>query len=469
MSEFSGLADALIGLAQGRDSEAWSYIVEHHSGILFQTAYGVLGDAQLTEDAVQNTLLSIRDHASQFSVRSNAANKQAFAWMKRIALTQALQLYRSRTAAIKRENTLAVEATVMTQEDSDAHEELLKLVRDELAELPEKQQVPILLKFYGGLGYEEIAEELQCSLAYSRTCVHRSIKALQKRLRKAGATCSLVALTAAIQAHELQVSSLAVPPQIVSQGHELLHSPLTGDPCLVPTLAVGKGVLIAGTAATLLVGVLSVSQFSVQSAVVHQGEHEEVVIQEDFIEEKAEHAVAQTDKKRARVTKKLDDIDQKRDAIIKDQRNKYRRRVQLDRNRYGNTVFEDVERKYQAASREKDEPAQVQAYLELIQMYPDANRAGCAVQYLGQSSEGDAKIAYLEQAIADYSDCWYGSGVQVGTYARFYLAHHYLSQNNTIKAEQLFEETYSLYPDAIRHSGKLMFPNGYEDMTDANN
>ena len=50
----------------------------------------------------------------------------------------------------------------------------------------------------------------------------------------------------------------------------------------------------------------------------------------------------------------------------------------------------------------------------LVQKYPKSSRAGGALVRLGQMSHGEEKIAYLKQAIADYSDCFLSDGVQVG-------------------------------------------------------
>jgi hypothetical protein len=48
--------------------------------------------------------------------------------------------------------------------------------------------------------------------------------------------------------------------------------------------------------------------------------------------------------------------------------------------------------------------------------------------------------AVVEKAIADHGDCWYGDGVQVGAYARFHLAMHYLREGKRAKAEDLIAE-----------------------------
>ena len=92
----------------------------------------------------------------------------------------------------------------------------------------------------------------------------------------------------------------------------------------------------------------------------------------------------------------------------------------------------------------------------LVQKYKKANRTGCAILYLGQMSVGDEAIAYLRRAIANHGDCFYGDGVQVGAFARFFLGKVYRANGNAEKAAMLFAEIRKDYPEAIDHNGRLL-------------
>ena len=72
----------------------------------------------------------------------------------------------------------------------------------------------------------------------------------------------------------------------------------------------------------------------------------------------------------------------------------------------------------------------------LLQKYPKSSRTGGALIRLSQMSHGEEKIAYLKQAIADYSDCYLIDGVQVGAYARFLLGRAYLDSGESEKAKR---------------------------------
>jgi TolA-binding protein len=143
-------------------------------------------------------------------------------------------------------------------------------------------------------------------------------------------------------------------------------------------------------------------------------------------------------------------------AAATDLRTRVKKRFELDRTLYSQEQLKDVERLYQVANKQWDSPEAKESLKQLIEKYPKANRTGCALQYLGQMSSGQEKEKYLKQAIADFSDCYYGSGVQVGAYARLYLAYYYQETGKAKDAAALFDEIRKAYPDAVNHKGRLL-------------
>jgi hypothetical protein len=59
-------------------------------------------------------------------------------------------------------------------------------------------------------------------------------------------------------------------------------------------------------------------------------------------------------------------------------------------------------------------------------------------------------------AIRDFGDCYYGSGVQVGAYARLYLGFYYKDLGKGDEAKALFDEIRKNYPDAVNHKGNRL-------------
>ncbi|MFZ2655761.1 MAG: tetratricopeptide repeat protein [Victivallales bacterium] len=139
-----------------------------------------------------------------------------------------------------------------------------------------------------------------------------------------------------------------------------------------------------------------------------------------------------------------------------DLRERVKKRFEQDQATYTKEELMEVERLYQVANKEWNSPEAKVCLKALIEKYPKANRTGCALQYLGQMTSGEEKEKYLKQAIKDFSDCYYGSGVQVGAYAKFYLADYYQKNGKKDEASALYEEIRKDYPDAVNHKGKLL-------------
>lgn len=138
-----------------------------------------------------------------------------------------------------------------------------------------------------------------------------------------------------------------------------------------------------------------------------------------------------------------------RAALVK----KAREHMSLDNDIYSAEQRREIEGLYQSISKNWQKDEGEKALNELLKKYKTANRTGCAILYLGQMNEGKKREEYLNKAITEYNDCYYGNGVQVGAYARYLLGIYYMQNKQEKKAEKLFEEIKKHYPDAINHKG----------------
>ncbi len=138
--------------------------------------------------------------------------------------------------------------------------------------------------------------------------------------------------------------------------------------------------------------------------------------------------------------------------MVNAQRMKARARMRKDASVYSRDELREVESLYQARGGNSEE--RKDSLKQLVESFPKANRTGCALLYLGQMSKGKEREDYLQKAIDGFNDCYYGDGVQVGAYARYYLAYYYKENGLEKKAEELFREIRSKYPDAINHKGQ---------------
>ena len=146
------------------------------------------------------------------------------------------------------------------------------------------------------------------------------------------------------------------------------------------------------------------------------------------------------------------------DAARAELQQEARKRMAEDRDEYSRQELGELEELYQVANKnwKTDRPAAKKAMEELVKKYKKANRTGCAMLYLGQLSYGDERDKYLDQAIEDFSDCFYGNGVQVGGWARFLRMADLKSDGKDKEAAELEKQIRTKYPKSINHSGILL-------------
>ena len=140
-------------------------------------------------------------------------------------------------------------------------------------------------------------------------------------------------------------------------------------------------------------------------------------------------------------------------AMMQKNQVKARERMRADLKKHKQDELRKAEALYQVANKNWRSDEAKQSLQQMVEQYPDINRTGCAVLYLGQYAEGEERERLLTEAAEKYGDCYYGDGVQVGAYARFLLALYYKENGQADKAKTLFDEIRSKYPDATDHRG----------------
>lgn len=149
---------------------------------MYQLAYGILHDAGLAEDVVQETMIKAWRGLQDF--RGDASTRT---WILRIAHNTAIDAVRRR-----RDRSVAPEdlPDAPTYPD-DPHDPArraagrsdLATLRDALGELDQLSRSIVVLREIEGLSYLEIAETLDISTALVKTRLLRARRSLQAAVR----------------------------------------------------------------------------------------------------------------------------------------------------------------------------------------------------------------------------------------------------------------------------------------------
>jgi len=129
------------------------------------------------EDLVQETLLAVHNQRHTYQ-----ADQPLTAWVHAIARYKLVDLLRARDSREALTDPLDDELEVFAASDTDAAEakkDLDKL----LAELPERQRLPIMYMKLEGLSVTETAQRTGMSESAVKVGVHRGLKAIAAKIR----------------------------------------------------------------------------------------------------------------------------------------------------------------------------------------------------------------------------------------------------------------------------------------------
>lgn len=175
---------SVIERAQGHDAEALGEIYRRYGRRIFGLCRYMLDSRESAEDATSEVFLKL-----QRSIESYDGSVPFPRWLLRVAGNQCIDVLRRRTRG--RQVIVEVEdgAAVIDAAGSGpsplsaviSAEERAQ-VRDAIARLPQNYRVPLVLRYYSELSYDEIAQQLGLQRNYVAALLFRAKQELRRKL-----------------------------------------------------------------------------------------------------------------------------------------------------------------------------------------------------------------------------------------------------------------------------------------------
>ncbi len=151
---------AVVARVQAGDADAFEELVRRHGRKVYRSLIGILGSAEEAEDAMQDAFLKAFQHIAEFEGRSTFAT-----WLVRIAINTGVQRLRRRKDFESLDDDDAfrprrIQAWQDDPEQSYSKEEIRALIEREIAKLPTKYRVVVMLRDLGELSTEQAANAL---------------------------------------------------------------------------------------------------------------------------------------------------------------------------------------------------------------------------------------------------------------------------------------------------------------------
>ena len=175
---------------EDRDEEAFAELVRRNGPLVLRACRSVLRDPAAADDAFQTAFLQLARHAARLTGSPSAAG-----WLHRTAIRAAGAIRRAEARRDRREQ--AARPAPDAQPPADlTWLEVREAIDAELARLPEKYRLPLLLCYLEGLTYDDAAARLGCSPRALRGRLERGRQLLRRRLESRGLPAVALALGA---------------------------------------------------------------------------------------------------------------------------------------------------------------------------------------------------------------------------------------------------------------------------------
>ena len=175
--------ESVVQRAQGHDAEALGEIHRRFFRRVFGLCRYLLDSRESAEDATSEVFLKL-----QRSIETYDGSTPFPSWLMRVAGNQCIDTLRRR----KRARQMIVEVEDVTTIAAPSSEpsplgavittEERARVRDAIASLPMKYRVPLVLRYYSDLSYDEIAQQLSLPRNHVATLIFRAKQELRQKL-----------------------------------------------------------------------------------------------------------------------------------------------------------------------------------------------------------------------------------------------------------------------------------------------
>jgi RNA polymerase sigma factor (sigma-70 family) len=244
-------AELLQRYAGQKDERAFAELVQRHLGLVYATALRTTGGRRhLAEEIVQKVFTDV--------ARKSAAlchHPVLTGWLYRSTRYAAMEANRTEARRQKlNQNYAAMSDNADSAEPSTDWEQLQPVIDGAMEELRAADRELVLLRFFQGLTFPEIASRLELSENAARMRTERALDKLRDQLGKRGVTSTGSALGMVLANQALASAPAGMATAVTASA--LASAPATGGPLafllMNKTIAPALGALLAAGATTLV-------------------------------------------------------------------------------------------------------------------------------------------------------------------------------------------------------------------------
>ena len=163
----------------GGERDAYALLVDAYQGAIFNLACRMTGSLQDADDLAQETFIRAYRRLRYFD-----PGKRFFTWIYTIGLNLVRNHLKKRGRAAVRDTSHRADSEADSQAEWPAEQALIRFqelrrLEEALRKLPVDLREAVVLRFYQGLSFEEIAAIMDASLSAVKMRVYRGVEKLK--------------------------------------------------------------------------------------------------------------------------------------------------------------------------------------------------------------------------------------------------------------------------------------------------
>jgi len=168
--------EKLIALTAEGEDNAFRIIVDRYRDRIMNTAYKFTNEYDLAQDLSQEIFLKVWKHADTFRHDSALST-----WIFRIAYNTAIN-FKNKNSKHNNADIDLINPKFIAQDETAkrTNKRRIEKLKEEIADLPERQRMALILKHFEGYSYSEIAEIMKTTQKAVENLLYRARETLRK-------------------------------------------------------------------------------------------------------------------------------------------------------------------------------------------------------------------------------------------------------------------------------------------------
>ena len=226
--------DLLRQYAGGNSDAAFAALVSRHVDLVYSAALRKTGNLHAAEEITQAVFIILAQKAGRILDKTILPG-----WLYQTARLTASSFLRGETRRVRREQEAFMQTEPYTVAPDETWEQLAPLLEDAMGQLGDQDRAAVVLRFFGGKSFAEVATAAGVSENAAKKRVSHALEKLHRYFTKRGVSSTTAIIAGAISTHSVQAAPVALAKSVTA-------------------VAVAKGAAASGSTLTLIKGALKI-------------------------------------------------------------------------------------------------------------------------------------------------------------------------------------------------------------------